>query len=75
MNGQPPRVVLAVCVEFLGYQTGLWCRDCQLSTGARFWYVATIGVRQSLRDVHSCLECGRRNIEPAPATVDDGCAR
>jgi hypothetical protein len=66
-------VVVQVSVEFLGYQTGLWCRDCMLSTGARFWYVATIGEQQSLRDAYSCLECGRRNIEPAPATVDDGC--
>lgn len=62
-----------VCVEFLGYQTGLWCRTCMLGSGARFWYVATIGETQSLRDAYACLDCSGRDIEPAPASVDDGC--
>ena len=58
-----PRIVVAV--EYLGNDIGLWCTDCNLSTGARVWFTTTTLGRTTLRFNVFCTECGRRNVTDA----------
>lgn len=55
-----------VHVEFVDVETGLWCRDCALSTGARVWFTTTILCTTRLRSQLFCTEAGQAHtIEDA----------
>lgn len=59
-----PYVRIPVQVEQLTTDTGLWCFTCQLGTGIRAWFTASIGTGpMSLRSTSVCAECGGREIE------------
>jgi len=66
--------LLVVHVEYLGYQSGLWCTDCRLSTGVRIWVVRTIGTVSALCGDLLCSQCRGHHVEDAPASIDDGSA-
>lgn len=60
---KPGRVVVLVSrIEVLCYDLGLWCRTCNLSSGVRVWFTATIGERTTLRSTLGCTECEGENV-------------
>jgi len=62
--------VVTVHLEWVGHQTGLWCCECSLSTGARVWFTTTVGRRTAVHENRFCTECGGRQVEDAEADVD-----
>jgi hypothetical protein len=58
-----PHVAYAVRVEQLAIDTGLWCRNCALPSGARVWFTLTIGPVMSLRHTLRCLDCSGDDLE------------
>lgn len=58
---------LAVRVEQVAIDTGLWCRPCALPSGTRVWFTMAIGPAMSLRSTLRCYDCGGNNLEPGDA--------
>ncbi len=54
---------LVVTVEYVGNDIGLWCLDCNLSTGARVWFTTTTCGQTTLRSNVFCTECRSRNVQ------------
>lgn len=48
--------VVAVKVERIDHQHGLWCNTCMLSTGMRFWFAVRLGPRMHMQERLWCYE-------------------
>ena len=48
-----------VQVELVDVETGLWCLDCALSTGARVWFTTVVFGITRLRSQVFCIEAGQ----------------
>lgn len=54
--------VIAVAVEHLVTEVGLWCNDCMLGAGVRVWVAATAQGQMVLNHAVGCTDCGGRNV-------------
>lgn len=52
---------VAVHAELVTVDTGLWCLDCALSTGARVWFTTTVLGTTRLRSQVFCTEAGQQH--------------
>lgn len=48
--------VVAVRLEHLDHEHGLWCNTCMLSTGMRFWVAVISPTRMHLQERLWCYE-------------------
>jgi hypothetical protein len=55
-------MAMLVTVELLEVETGLWCIDCALPSGARIWFTTRTGPAMSLRSQRSCLDCDGNQV-------------
>ena len=53
---------VAVRLEYLGHQLGLWCNTCLISSGVRVCFAATTAGRLVLQSTAGCAECGGRDV-------------
>lgn len=51
-------------VELLAQETGLWCRECALSSGVRVTLSVRCDNALSLSSVRRCADCGGDQIDP-----------
>ena len=54
--------VSVVVVELVGYETGLWCRSCALSTGIAMTVMTTSVAGGGLSTARRCAECGGDDV-------------
>lgn len=54
----------AITFEVVEHVTGLWCRDCSLSTAVGITLLVTSAGRASLSTVRRCADCGGDQIDP-----------
>jgi hypothetical protein len=48
---------VAVRVEPVAVERGLWCMRCMLSTGVRVWVAVSLGDQSHLQERLYCREC------------------
>lgn len=54
---------VAVRVEPLGVERGLWCNRCLTSAGVRAWVAVSFGDRMHLQSRARCLDCNSPDVE------------